>query len=527
MKNNNESIQNNSPLIFTKKINNKHKVIPLNLTINTSGPVKHFPPATREWFNSVYYYNNNAIKNLTIADKNLSRLVKSYFNFYFSDKVLKTKRIAMRFRRLALKKIFVSKAEVKHTNSKVIITLYVYNAEKKYLNRKIKKLTSIIFPSDNILFYKNLWRKKRPLHYMDKIYMYIHEYNQIPLLNWFSTNASNYLKELVLEREKFSKIKKRKQQQKDINILNRVNLLKGIERWIDISIFAINSDSIAQFNKLYSYFLYWVYIGREYKAIIYYRTLLKLNNAKFNFFFIQKLLPLVHKIYNNNYKIYSNKKIEFNIVNLKTLYLNSDIFTQAISLKLKNRDNRLLKVLRSALYMVKLPEVNIIKERYARTIIKGLWNNRVQNLKIDLFLNKLANTNKTTNYNKDVLNNMLLNVFSESSFVSDNKDIMNENSKVFNKDKNFLLNFLLKSLKNKSMAGVRLEAKGRLTRRFTASRSVFKIKWKGGLRNIDSSYRGLSAVMLRGHLTSNVQYSVINSKTRNGAFGLKGWIASK
>jgi hypothetical protein len=156
MKNNNESIQNNSPLIFTKKINNKHKVIPLNLTINTSGPVKHFPPATREWFNSVYYYNNNAIKNLTIADKNLSRLVKSYFNFYFSDKILKTKRIAMRFRRLALKKIFVSKAEVKHTNSKVIITLYVYNAEKKYLNRKIKKLTSIIFPSDNILFYKNL-----------------------------------------------------------------------------------------------------------------------------------------------------------------------------------------------------------------------------------------------------------------------------------------------------------------------------------------------------------------------------------
>ena len=43
------------------------------------------------------------------------------------------------------------------------------------------------------------------------------------------------------------------------------------------------------------------------------------------------------------------------------------------------------------------------------------------------------------------------------------------------------------------MAGVRLEAKGRLTKRFTASRSVFKIKWKGSLKNIDSSYRGLSS----------------------------------
>jgi hypothetical protein len=41
---------------------------------------------------------------------------------------------------------------------------------------------------------------------------------------------------------------------------------------------------------------------------------------------------------------------------------------------------------------------------------------------------------------------------------------------------NNLLNYILYTLKYKSMAGVRLEAKGRLTRRFTASRSVFKIK---------------------------------------------------
>ena len=77
------------------------------------------------------------------------------------------------------------------------------------------------------------------------------------------------------------------------------------------------------------------------------------------------------------------------------------------------------------------------------------------------------------------------------------------------------------------MAGVRLEAKGRLTRRFTASRSVFKIKWKGTLKNIDATYRGLSSAILRGNIKSNVQYSIINSKTRNGAFGLKGWIGGK
>lgn len=72
------------------------------------------------------------------------------------------------------------------------------------------------------------------------------------------------------------------------------------------------------------------------------------------------------------------------------------------------------------------------------------------------------------------------------------------------------------------MAGVRLEAKGRLTKRFTASRSVFKLKWKGTLKNIDSTHRRLSTVILRGNIKSNIQYSIINSKTRNGSFGLKG-----
>ena len=62
------------------------------------------------------------------------------------------------------------------------------------------------------------------------------------------------------------------------------------------------------------------------------------------------------------------------------------------------------------------------------------------------------------------------------------------------------------------MAGVRVEAKGRLTRRFTASRSVFKVKWKGDLKNVDSSFKGLSAVMLRGNVKSNVQYTILNSK---------------
>jgi hypothetical protein len=57
------------------------------------------------------------------------------------------------------------------------------------------------------------------------------------------------------------------------------------------------------------------------------------------------------------------------------------------------------------------------------------------------------------------------------------QEISYQDTNKYKVDKNSsLLNFVLNSLKHKDMAGARLEAKGRLTRRFTASRSVFKIK---------------------------------------------------
>ena len=82
------------------------------------------------------------------------------------------------------------------------------------------------------------------------------------------------------------------------------------------------------------------------------------------------------------------------------------------------------------------------------------------------------------------------------------------------------------------MSGVRLEAAGRLTRRYTAARSVFKFRYKGSLKNIDYSQkediskRNASTVMLINYVKSNSQYSFSKSKRRIGAFGLKAWVAS-
>jgi len=118
----------------------------------------------------------------------------------------------------------------------------------------------------------------------------------------------------------------------------------------------------------------------------------------------------------------------------------------------------------------------------------------------------------------DSLNELLLDYFPWADKL-ESKDPL--------KDSISLKDHIFKDLKHFKLAGVRVEAKGRLSKRFVASRSVFKVYWKGGLRNVDSSFKGLSAVMLRGDAKSNVEYSMLKSKVRTGAFGIKGWVSSK
>jgi|SRR5271167_1409846 len=98
--------------------------------------------------------------------------------------------------------------------------------------------------------------------------------------------------------------------------------------------------------------------------IAYYKLLLNLNRFKFEDKFITKLKSFINKIY--------NKEVEFNTINLRTLYFNSDIFTQIIALKLKNRDNSLLKVLKTSLSLIEISKINSIKEKSHKFSIKEL-----------------------------------------------------------------------------------------------------------------------------------------------------------
>jgi hypothetical protein len=100
--------------------------------------------------------------------------------------------------------------------------------------------------------------------------------------------------------------------------------------------------------------------------------------------YLSKLNVLVNNIY--------NKKVVFNIVNLKKMHLNSDIFTQAVALKLRNKNNKLYRVLKYSLRKIKIIPVDRNAERQMRKPNRRVYFvNRIRNNLIsDMFINNNA-----------------------------------------------------------------------------------------------------------------------------------------
>lgn len=213
------------------------------------------------------------------------------------------------------------------------------------------------------------------------------------------------------------------------------------------------------------------------KYYMYYKQLLYINKAKFENSYIQGLIDLIKKIYKKN--------IEFNIINLKYLYFNSDIYTQPMVLKLRKK-RELLWYLRELVKKAKIKKVNL--------------NGRS---KYYFNLENLFNIN-----NMDTTNNLLNKLMQYNKKNSDN-----------------LKKLILDDIKYKRVSGVRLEAAGRLTKRYTASRSQYKFKYKGNLANTYTTIQGYPSSLIRGNEKPNLQYTKLNSKSRIGSFGVKGWVS--
>lgn len=356
--------------------------------------------------------------------------------------------------------------------------MYVYNEEKRILMSKIRRLERLLFSSQPQTEFNLLSLAAASAGVSSQINKSLSFYNKLNIINY--TNNNTILKKkldnimlLILKQIKIHQLfffrdslVCNTNKKKNVELLAReLFMISQLKRYYKeiVNIINICKNNTAYYKYYEKYFYeakYKIILEKEIKRIVYYKQLLSLNKSKFEDNYLSRLKPLISKIWRS-----SKKDIEFNIINLKNISLDSNIFTKAISLKIKNRKNKLLKVLRRSLDTIMFSS----KTRGVSPIINNYYTP-----------NNIENKNKT------------------------------------------LLNTIYNTIKYKKIAGARLEAKGRLTRRLTASRSVFKIKWKGSLKNLDSSYKRLSSVMLRGNIRSNIQYSIVNSKTRNGAFGIKG-----
>ena len=373
---------------------------------------KHYPSAVREWNNSIYVFNKNAINSIPQVTKVAINFIRSHFSLfsYKLEREIRSSRLLLRLRRLSSHKIYVSNGEFKHTNNKVIITLYLFNRQKfNYDKKLIKSLYKSWFNQgvlvkrwDNIFKRRELIEAKA-LQSLDKL-----NKNKIVLIDTLKSHTKD---KNVLNYKNFSKY---------LTIFHKKLLKKSLDKYL-----------------LYRYN----------------QQLINVNDYKFNYSYLQFLKKYLEKLYNKN--------VEFNLVNLRRFYLNSDILSESIILKIRKNRRKLLKFL------------NTLKRKVKVRNKKDLYKPNLNILNIDL-------------------------------------------------DKKSLESLILKNIKYKHVTGFRIEASGRLTRRYTASRTISKLRYKGNLLNIDSSSRGLSSVLLKGNLKSNLQYTKLRSKTRIGSFWYKG-----
>ena len=464
--------------IFKNNLKKNTQVNSLRNKLGDVGKTKYFPSFTKEWTNTIYSFNKNIIKNIPVNFININKIIKSYFNLYFKYPIfldlLKIKRLLLRKRRNLLTKIFVSDAEIKHTNNKAIITLYTLNREKNVLKKKYlkinKKISKKLIAKRYFLLYKEN---------IEKIYKILGEYKDQYI---FISD--------IIRKTKFIKYK--------LEYLNKFIKLK------DLYLKKVWGVILNQYARKYLKYL------RKYDLLY------SLNQYKFNrLVFLPKLSNILNKIL--------GKKIEYNIINLKSVAYHTDLFTNALALKLRKRRINYINSMFSILNRAYLPNINTIKER---SIIKG-------DQKMDLFQSKFKDLKIISNIVFPAMPEGIAGSLAPTSSLSKlldgtyPSDINNGIMHSSDANKENIHNTIYNSIGYKNMAGIRLEVKGRLTKRYRADRSIYSLKWKGGLKNVDSSFRGLSSVLFRGNSKSNVTYSIAKSKRRIGAFAVKGWIGGK
>lgn len=369
-------------------------------------------------------------------------LLKGYFSMFINHKVLGTKYTSKVQKKRSANKIFIGRGELKHTSNKVVITFYVYNTEKLSLKRGFMDLYKSLY-SPKIRKYVKINNNRKILRYIN-----------LPLIKYMSLDKNgNMIKDIrgneIISYNRPYTIEEFLGEPKNIKtVLNKINNIEYfikktgdseenkqitfydayssiVESFINetstylkaLSIYYTyltklveekvlsNKDKYLIFIKFASYFYNYNYPSYDYyksiadksykKSLYRLQYLLKQNSIKFEKPFIMKLTHLVERLY--------GKKVEFNIVNLNKVHLNSDILTQAIVLKAKSKRKNIYNVLKSSLNKVNLSDLNRLKDRVNKFDKDEYFNNKIRNMYIKDMLNE--------NIKTDSLNKLLLNYF--------------------------------------------------------------------------------------------------------------------
>lgn len=167
---------------------------------------------------------------------------------------------------------------------------------------------------------------------------------------------------------------------------------------------------------------------KKLKFCLFYKQLVYFNKLKFDNVYLQGLINLIRKIYKKN--------IDFSIINLKAFFANSDILIQPLKYKYRKK-RKLMKYLRRFINNIKVQPAEIIDQPNY------------------FFSFDFLSLNK-----KDLINSLFYNLF------------------FYNKvNFNSLKKIIMFNLKYKKITGVRLSLAGRLTRRYTAARAAYKVKY--------------------------------------------------
>lgn len=314
---------------------------------------------------------------------------------------------------------------LKNYNGLSITKIFISKPEIKHFNNKIN-ITLYIFNRQKIYLLQNILICKN-------------------LIDLYNKNKNKFFKD---------------------KITHNIELLKNL----------ISKQTKYKFKSLNFIILYkfYFYIKSIYLVISFF-----INKYKFN---VQNLLFIKNMLSG----MYSNN-IQLNIVNLKYLCLDSNILAVCIARKLRNRNVRVLRLIRMALKLSKKPYMYEYYTYYLNTNIDAL----------------LIKKN--------------FNIFSKE---------IPSNFSIILKPYVYINRVILYYLNNKIISGIKIQGAGRLTKRLTASRSINKSSYKGSLKNNKSTIKGLSSTMLKGYVKSNLQYINANSYNAIGAYGIKNWISS-